>query len=99
MASDHARTPQHAPKIILGALLSRTLDIKIARLVLIFNLILVLHFPPKEKCFIVTHFETAILLLSKLVLRYKGSFMRAKTTQNTLQCLQNELQYNLKLYV
>ena len=28
---------QHAPKIILGALLSRTLDIKIARLVLILN--------------------------------------------------------------
>ena len=33
-----ARLPQHAPKIILGALLSRTLDIKIARLVLIFKL-------------------------------------------------------------
>ena len=33
-----ARAPQHAPKIILGALLSRTLDIKIARLILIFKL-------------------------------------------------------------
>ena len=32
------RAPQRAPKIILGALLSRTLDIKIARLVLIFKL-------------------------------------------------------------
>ena len=31
-------TPQHAPKIILGALLSRTLDIKIAHLILIFKL-------------------------------------------------------------
>ena len=30
--------PQHVPKIILGALLSCTLDIKIARLVLIFKL-------------------------------------------------------------
>ena len=68
MASDHARAPQHAPKIILGVLLARKLDIKIACLVLIFNLVLVLHFPPKEKCFIVTHFETAFLLLSKLVL-------------------------------
>ena len=66
MASDHERAPQHTPKIILGALLSRTLDIKIARLVLIFNLVLVLHFSPKEKCFIITHFETTFLLLSKL---------------------------------
>ena len=30
--------PQHAPKIILGALLLFTLDIKIARLILIFKL-------------------------------------------------------------
>ena len=36
MAIDRARTPQHTPKIILGALLWRTLDI--ARLVLIFKL-------------------------------------------------------------
>ena len=35
MASDRARAPQHAPKIILGVLLSRNLDIK---LVLIFKL-------------------------------------------------------------
>ena len=41
-----ACAPQHAPKIILGALLSYTSDIKIARLVLIFNLVLVLHVPP-----------------------------------------------------
>ena len=66
MASDHARAPQHTSNIILGALLSRTLDIKIARIVLIFNLVLVLHFAPKGKCFIVTHFETAFLVLSKL---------------------------------
>ena len=33
-----ARVPQHVPKIILGALLSPTLDIKIACLVLIFKL-------------------------------------------------------------
>ena len=38
MVSDRARVPQHAPKIILAALLSRTLDIKIASLVLIFKL-------------------------------------------------------------
>ena len=37
MVSDCACVPQHTPKIILGALL-RTLDIKIARLVLIFKL-------------------------------------------------------------
>ena len=36
-----ARTPQHVPKIVLGTLLSRTLDIKIVCLVLIFNLVLV----------------------------------------------------------
>ena len=36
MTSDHA--PQHATKIILGALSSRILDIKIAHLVLIFKL-------------------------------------------------------------
>ena len=48
MASDHAHAPQHAPKIILGVLLSRTSDIKIARLVLIFNLVLhALPPPPK----------------------------------------------------
>ena len=35
-ASDRARVPQHAAKIILGALLSRTLGLKIARLILIF---------------------------------------------------------------
>ena len=65
-----ARAPQHAPKIILGAL-SRTLDIKIARLVAIFNLVLVLHvpLPPlQKKRFIITHFETSFLLLSKYVL-------------------------------
>ena len=38
MVSDHGRAPQHAPEIILGALLSRILDIKIAHLVLIFKL-------------------------------------------------------------
>ena len=39
MVSDYKRMPQHAPEIILGALLSsRTLDIKIAHLVLIFKL-------------------------------------------------------------
>ena len=32
------RLSEDAPKIILGALLSRTLDIKVARLVLIFKL-------------------------------------------------------------
>ena len=61
----HACVPQHTPNIILGVLLLRTLDIKIAHLVLIFNLVLVLH---------------------------EVSFMHAKTTLNTLQCLQNELQ-------
>ena len=30
---------------------------------------------------------------------HKVSFMHAKTTSNTLQCLQNELQQTLKLYV
>ena len=46
-------------KIILGALLSHTLDIKIARLVLIFNVVLVLYDPPpRKKRFVVTHFET-----------------------------------------
>ena len=58
---------QYAPKIILGVLLSSTLHLKIACLVLIFNLILVLHVPPK-KYFIITHFKTTFLLLSKLVL-------------------------------
>ena len=38
MASDRAPISQHMRKIILEALLSRTLDIKIARLVLIFKL-------------------------------------------------------------
>ena len=33
-----ARAPEHAPRIILGALLSRTLAIKIDRLVLMFKL-------------------------------------------------------------
>ena len=61
------RVPQHAPKINLGALLLCTLDIRIARLILIFNLVLVLHFPPPKKCFIVTHFEKTFWL-SKLVL-------------------------------
>ena len=54
-----ARVPRHVPKIILGALLSHTLDIKIARLVLIFNVVLVLYDPPpRKKRFVVTHFET-----------------------------------------
>ena len=35
---EQSRAPRHTPKIILGALLSRTLNIKIARLVLIFRL-------------------------------------------------------------
>ena len=48
-ASDRARVPQHAAKIILGALLSRTLGLKIARLILIFNLVLVLHAPHPKK--------------------------------------------------
>ena len=38
MVSNRARTPHHMPKIILGVLLSRTLDIRIARLILIFKL-------------------------------------------------------------
>ena len=38
MASDHMCMSQHVPKIILGALLSRTLNIRIARLFLIFKL-------------------------------------------------------------
>ena len=33
-----AHTPQHAPNIILGVLLLRTLDIKIAHLILLFKL-------------------------------------------------------------
>ena len=67
--NDHKRIPQQAPKINLGALLLYTLDIRLARLILIFNLVLILHSPhPKEKCFVVTHFETIFLLLSKLVL-------------------------------
>ena len=37
--------PQHMPKIILGALLLHTLDIKIACLIPIFNLVLILHAP------------------------------------------------------
>ena len=45
-ASDRARVPQHAAKIILGVLLLRTLGLKIARLILIFNLVPVLHAPP-----------------------------------------------------
>ena len=50
--------PQHVPKIILGVLLSHTLDIKIAHLVLIFSL--VLHAPnTSKKRFIITYFETA----------------------------------------
>ena len=38
MASDRARVPQHTPKMILVVLLSHTLDIKIARLILISKL-------------------------------------------------------------
>ena len=38
MASNCARVPWHMPKVILGVLLSHTLDIKKARLVLIFKL-------------------------------------------------------------
>ena len=71
MAIDRGHARQHAPKIILGALLSRTLDVKIARLVLIFNVVLILYAPPpsqKKKSFFITHFETTFLLLSKLVL-------------------------------
>ena len=49
MASDRVRATQHAFKIILGALLSRTLDVKIARLVLIFHVVLVLYAPPPPK--------------------------------------------------
>ena len=63
MASDHAHAPQHAPKIILGVLLSRTSDIKIARLVLIFNLVLHALPPPP-----ITHFGKSFSLLSKYVL-------------------------------
>ena len=51
MASDHVCMPQYVPKINLGALLSRTLDIRIACLVLIFNLVVVLHSPPQRKVF------------------------------------------------
>ena len=52
-----ACVPQHTPNIILGVLLSCTLDIKIAHLLLIFNLV-VLHvppppIPPKKKGFII----------------------------------------------
>ena len=71
MAIDRGHARQHAPKIILGALLSRTLDVQIARLVLIFNVVLILYAPPpsqKKKSFIITHFETTFLFLSKLVL-------------------------------
>ena len=68
IASDPARAPQHAPKMILGALLLRTLHLKIPCLVFVFNLVLVLHVPPQKKSFIITHFETTFLLLSKLVL-------------------------------
>ena len=70
-ASDRARVPQHAAKIILGVLLLRTLGLKIARLILIFNLVPVLHAPPpspQKKRFIITHFETTFLLFSKLAL-------------------------------
>ena len=68
MVSDRMRVPQHTPKIILGVLLSRALQLKIAHLVLIFNLVLILHAPPpQKKYFIITHFETTFLLLSKLV--------------------------------
>ena len=35
---ERSRAPEHSPNIILGALLSRTLAIKIARLVLMFKL-------------------------------------------------------------
>ena len=65
--------PQHMPKTILEALLLHNLHIKIAHLVLIFNLILVLHVPPTpprptppKKYLIITHFKIAFLLLSKL---------------------------------
>ena len=49
MAIDRGHARQHAPKIILGALLSRTLDVKIARLVLIFNVVLILYAPPPSQ--------------------------------------------------
>ena len=62
MASDHVHAPQHVPKINLGALLSRTLDIRIARLVLIFNLVLVLH-PPQRKLFYCNSFWNNLFIV------------------------------------
>ena len=62
---ERSRALQHAPKIILGALLSCTLDIKIARLVLIFNLVLVLHVPPpqKKKAFYYDSFRNKLFIV------------------------------------
>ena len=62
---ERSRALQHAPKIILGALLSCTLDIKIARLVLIFNLVLVLHVPPppKKKAFYYNSFRNKLFIV------------------------------------
>ena len=66
-ASDRARVPQHAGKIILGALLSRTLGLKIARLILNFNLVFVPHAPPpKKKRFTITYFETTFFCFLNL---------------------------------
>ena len=67
MASDRGRARQHAPKIILGALLSRTLDVKIARLVLIFNVILILYAPPPSppKKFYYNSFRNNIFVVIK----------------------------------
>ena len=50
MAIDCARLSKHL-KSLLRALLLRTLDKKIARLALIFNLVLILHatHPPSQK--------------------------------------------------
>ena len=47
--NDHKRIPQQAPKINLGALLLYTLDIRLACLILIFNLVLILHSPPPQR--------------------------------------------------
>ena len=61
---ERSRALQHAPKNILGALLSCTLDIKIARLVLIFNLVLVLHVPPpKKKAFYYNSFRNKLFIV------------------------------------
>ena len=64
---ERSRALQHAPKNILGALLSCTLDIKIARLVLIFNLVLVLHVPrprsPPKKTFYYNSFRNKLFIV------------------------------------